>query len=90
MTPQPDTRPLTSDEHGRLLESASRLSDLLVGAAPLINLLNAAETPPSYRATFAQRVGMYRFATALYGLKAMSDRSVWEHAHRRPTQSDDS
>ena len=35
MTPPPDTRPLTSDEQERLLESATRLSELLVEAAPL-------------------------------------------------------
>ncbi len=90
MTPPPDTRPLTSDEQERLLESATRLSELLVEAAPLIELLNAPTTLPRHRAAFAEQIGMYRFAMTLSGLKTMNSRSVWQHADQGRTRPDDS
>ncbi|HEX3786115.1 MAG TPA: hypothetical protein VHX38_41235 [Pseudonocardiaceae bacterium] len=75
-------RPLTSGQQQRLHLATRRLSELLIEAAPLIELLNADQTPHRFRAALTEVLGMRRFAVVLGGLKAMNCRSASEHAHR--------
>jgi len=82
-------RPLTSRQQQQLTRATRRLAELLIEATPLIEQLNASDTPHGYRAALTELVGMRRYLTAMFGLKQMNCRAAWNRAHPSHRQADD-
>ena len=71
------------NELHRLQQATLRLAELLIDAAPLIELLDSSETPHNYRAALTELVGMRRYLAAMSSLQHMSSRAAWDKAHPR-------
>ncbi len=62
-------------------KAVQRLAELLIEAAPLVELLNSPSTSHAYRSALRQAVGPDRYFAVVTALEQMCSWRTWELAH---------